>query len=67
MTLWRPMFLDRSSLVIGRPAFNASNTGFRPSIGFSGLGEGSPFQEDAASLPGLLSTMCIPPYGTPYR
>ena len=59
MTLWRPIFLDRSSLLMGRPAFTASSTGFRPSIMFSELGEGGLFRDDIGSFSSLLSAMCI--------
>ena len=48
---------------MGRPAFSASSTGFRPSIGFSELEEGGLFLEVIASFPSLLSTMCILPMG----
>ena len=44
---------------MGRPAFSASSTGFRPSIRFSELGEGGLFLDDIALFLGLLSAMCI--------
>ena len=44
---------------MGRPAFTASSTGFRPSIMFSELGEGGLFRDDIGSFSSLLSAMCI--------
>ena len=58
MTLWRPIFLDTSSLLMGRPAFTASSTGFLPSIRFSELLEGGLLLDGVALFLNLLSAIC---------
>ena len=59
MTLWRPIFLDTSSLLMGRPAFTASSTGFLPSIRFSELLEGGLLLDGLALFLNLLSAICF--------